>query len=163
MTKLRPSTLFLTLLASFSLFLGACAQVMPPCNSVNAPAIQDVQASQWTLIRWHYTSPNDGKTRQRSIPHGENKNPLSLNFSPDGKSVSGYSGCNLYTAQVQVGDKGFVLEKIAGTRKACDPAASELEYKFLSHLSNYRSIVRDGDRLLIMTRDNEVLSFSLKN
>ena len=25
------------------------------------------------------------------------------------------------------------------------------------------SIVRDGDRLLIMTRDNEVLSFSLKN
>jgi hypothetical protein len=24
-------------------------------------------------------------------------------------------------------------------------------------------MVRDGDRLLIMTRDNEVLSFSLKN
>jgi hypothetical protein len=38
-----------------------------------------------------------------------------------------------------------------------------LEYKFLSHLGSYRSMVRDGDRLLIMTRDNEVLSFSLKN
>ena len=62
-----------------------------------------------------------------------------------------------------MGDRGFIIEKIAGTRKACDPAAGELEYKFLSHLSNYRSMVRDGDRLLIMTRDNEVLSFSLKN
>ena len=88
---------------------------------------------------------------------------MSINFSPHGNSVSGYSGCNLYTAQVQLGDKGFVLEKIASTRKACDPAASELEYKFLSYLSNYRSMVRDGDRLLIITRDNEVLSFSLKN
>ena len=163
MTNLRPSTLFLIPLASSSLFLGACAQVMPPCNAVNAPAIQDVQASQWTLTRWHYASPNDGKTRQRSIPHGENKTPISLNFSPDGKSVSGHSGCNLYTAQVQLGDKGFVIEKIAGTRKACDSVTNELEYKFLSHLGNYRSIVRDGDRLLIMTRDNEVLSFSQRN
>jgi hypothetical protein len=40
---------------------------------------------------------------------------------------------------------------------------TELEYKFLSYLADYRTMVRDGDRLLIMTRDGEVLSFRLKD
>jgi heat shock protein HslJ len=135
---------------------------MPPCGAVNAPPILDVAGTQWQLIRWHYTSPNDQKTRQRSIPYGENKAVITLDFSPDGKTVSGFAGCNRFTAQVQAGERGFILEKIASTRRACPPNLDQLEYKLLNYLSDYRTIVRDGDRLLIMTRDQEVLSFALK-
>jgi heat shock protein HslJ len=119
--------------------------------------------SQWELIRWHYTSPNDGKTRLRGIPHHGNGEPITLNISADSKTASGTSGCNLFTAQVATSDWGFLLEKISSTRKACSPHMTELEYKFLSYLADYRTMVRDGDRLLIMTRDGEVLSFRLKD
>ncbi len=136
---------------------------MPPCGAVNAPPIQDISGTQWQLIRWYYTSPNDQKTRHRSIPYSENKSSITLDFSSDGKTVSGFAGCNRFTAQVELGNRGFTIEKIASTRKACSPPLDQLEYKLLSHLSDYRTMVRDGDRLLIMTRDQEVLSFTLKN
>ncbi len=136
---------------------------MPPCGAVNAPPIQDISGTQWQLIRWYYTSPNDQKTRHRSIPYSENKSSITLDFSSDGKTVSGFAGCNRFTAQVELGNRGFTIEKIASTRKACSPPLDQLEYKLLSHLSDYRTMVRDGDRLLIMTRDQEVLSFALKN
>jgi heat shock protein HslJ len=163
MFKLQSKPLFWVFLASFSIFLGGCAQVMPTCTAVNAPPSRDMLGSQWELIRWHYTSPNDGKTRLRGIPHRGNGEPITLNISADGKTASGSSGCNLYTAQVASSDWGFLLEKIVSTRKACNPHMTELEYKFLSYLADYRTMVRDGDRLLIMTRDGEVLSFGLKN
>jgi heat shock protein HslJ len=160
---LRPFPRFLSLYALLGSVLTGCAQVMPPCGAVNAPPIQDISGTQWQLIRWHYTSPNDQKTRHRSIPYSENKSSITLDFSSDGKTVSGFAGCNRFTAQVQLGDRGFTLEKIASTRKACSPPLDQLEYKLLSYLSDYRTMVRDGDRLLIMTRDQEVLSFALKN
>ncbi len=150
-------------LATLSLFLGACAQVMPPCSAVNAPPARDLAGSEWELIRWHYTSANDGKTRLRTIPHRGNGAPITLLISSDGKSASGYTGCNNYQAQVAKSDWGFILEKIASTRKACSPHLAELEFKLLSYLRDYRTMVRDGDRLLIMTRDGEVLSFAQKN
>ncbi len=160
---LRPFPRFLSLCALLGSVLTGCAQVMPPCGAVNAPPIQDISGTQWQLIRWYYTSPNDQKTRHRSIPYSENKSSITLDFSSDGKTVSGFAGCNRFTAQVQLGDRGFTIEKIASTRKACSPPLDQLEYKLLSHLSDYRTMVRDGDRLLIMTRDQEVLSFALKN
>jgi heat shock protein HslJ len=150
-------------LATFTLILGACAQVMPPCNAVNTPPVRDLASSQWELIRWHYTSAHDGKTRLRTIPHRGNDSSITLLISPDGTSASGYTGCNAYHAQVATSDWGFILEKIASTRKTCSPHLGELEFKLLSYLGDYRTMVRDGDRLLIMTRDGEVLSFAQKN
>jgi len=55
------------------------------------------------------------------------------------------------------------MEQVASSRKTCSPYTSELEFKFLSYVRDYRTLVRDGDRLLMMTRDGEVLSFALKN
>ncbi|MEY5050351.1 MAG: hypothetical protein RLZZ619_281 [Pseudomonadota bacterium] len=163
MTNLPRSSLFLGFWSLACLLLSACAQVAPTCNAVTAPPTKDMAGSQWQLIRWHYTSTNDGKNRLRMIPHGENNSPITLVISPDGKVASGFAGCNRYTAQVAGSDWGFLLEKVASTRKACSSHIDELEYKFLSYLADYRTMVRDGDRLLIMTRDGEVLSFALKN
>ncbi|MEO0048262.1 MAG: hypothetical protein RLZZ410_1221 [Pseudomonadota bacterium] len=163
MSKPQSKLLFWVFLTIISIFLGACAQVLPACTAVNAPPSRDMIGSQWELIRWHYTSPNDGKTRLRGIPHRGNGEPITLNISADGKTASGSSGCNTFTAQVAGSDWGFLLEKISSTRKACGPLTAELEFKFLSYLADYRTMVRDGDRLLIITRDGEVLSFGLKN
>ena len=163
MLPFRSQTVITLVIATFSLFLGACAQVMPPCSAVNAPPARDMAGSQWELIRWHYTSAHDGKTRLRTIPHSGNGSPITLLISPDGKRASGFTGCNAYQAQIAGSDGGLILEKIASTRKACSPHLGELEFKLLSYLGDYRTMVRDGDRLLIMTRDGEVLSFAQKN
>jgi heat shock protein HslJ len=163
MSKSLFRSIFKVLLWGLSLGLAGCAQVMPTCNAVNSPPVREMAGTQWELIRWHYTSPNDGKTRQRSIPHGGMGSPISLNISTNGQTASGSTGCNNFTGQIISSDWGLVLDKVASTRKACSPNLAELEFKFLSYLSNYRTMVRDGDRLIIMTRDGEVLSFAQKN
>ena len=163
MSKTPSHPIFTALLLVLSLMLGACAQVMPTCNAVNSPPVRDLAGTQWELIRWHYTSPNDGRTRQRTIPHSGNNTAITLNISANGQTASGFTGCNNFTGQIISSDWGLVLDKVASTRKACPSNMAELETKFLNYLGNYRTMVRDGDRLIIMTRDGEVLSFSQKN
>ena len=163
MTKLTRQSLFLGFWGLVCLLLTGCAQVMPNCGAVSSPPIHELVDSQWELIRWHYTSPSDHKTRLRKIPQGSYEIPMTLAISPDGKKVSGNAGCNLYTAEITTDERGILIDKVASTRKACAPYISELEFKFLSYISDYRTLVRDGDRLLMMTRDGEVLSFALKN
>lgn len=46
---------------------------------------------------------------------------------------------------------------------ACTPQRMELENDFLYELNDYRSIVRNGDQLLMIGADREVLSFMQKN
>jgi heat shock protein HslJ len=43
---------------------------------------------------------------------------------------------------------------------ACTPQRNELENDFLYELNDYRSIVRNGDQLLMIGADREVLSFT---
>ena len=45
----------------------------------------------------------------------------------------------------------------------CSPQRMELENDFLYELNDYRTIVRDGDRLLVIGRDREVLSFAQRD
>ena len=161
MTKTSLPRLF----SGFSLVLGlgltGCAQVIPNCGAVTSPPVHDLVDSQWELIRWHYTSPSDHKTRLRKIPQGNYEPRITLVISPDGKKVTGNAGCNLYTAEIVATERGVVMNQVASTGQACSPYISELEFKFLSYVRDYRTLVRDGDRLLIMTRDGEVLSFAL--
>jgi heat shock protein HslJ len=46
---------------------------------------------------------------------------------------------------------------------ACNPQRTELENDFLYELNDYRNIVRDGDRLLFIGRDREVLTFAQRD
>jgi hypothetical protein len=43
---------------------------------------------------------------------------------------------------------------------SCSGPRNELENDFLYELNDYRNLVRDGDRLLLIGRDREVLSFT---
>ena len=101
--------------------------------------------------------------RARQIPQGESSNPIQITFDANGERLSGSTGCNRFTAQISEDERGFILEKIASTKMACSPQRMELENDFLYELNDYRTIVRDGDRLLMIGRDREVLSFAQRD
>jgi heat shock protein HslJ len=74
-------------------------------------------------------------------------------------SVSGFTGCNRFTAQIAEDQRGISIDKIASTRMACSADRMELESAFLYQLNDYQRLVRDDDRLLLIGRDQNVLRF----
>jgi heat shock protein HslJ len=105
--------------------------------------------------------PNsNGEVRTRQIPQGEASNPIQITFDENAQRLSGFTGCNRFTAQLDEDSRGFTISKIASTKMACTPQRMELENDFLYELNDYRSIVRNGDQLLMIGTDREVLSFN---
>jgi len=143
--------------------LTACANVIPPCGAKISPPTRELKNTQWELIRWNLTPNNNGEVRARQIPQGESSNPIQIVFDANGEYLSGSTGCNRFTAQISEDERGFTLEKITSTKMICSPQRMELENDFLYELNDYRTIVRDGDRLLIIGRDREVLSFTQRD
>jgi len=143
--------------------LTACASVIPPCGAKISPPTRELRNTQWELIRWNLTPNANGEVRARQIPQGERSNPIQIAFDANGERLSGSTGCNRFTAQISEDERGFTLEKIASTKTACSPQRMELENDFLYELNDYRTIVRDGDRLLVIGRDREVLSFAQRD
>ena len=68
----------------------------------------------------------------------------------DGAELSGSSGCNRYTAEVEVEGARLALGTIASTSMACaDPAVNETEAAFLAALQEVDEVALDGDRLVL--------------
>ena len=143
-------------------FLTACANVIPPCTAKTSPPSSEFRNTKWELVRWNLAPNARGEVRARQIPEGENSNPIQLVFDANGERVSGSTGCNRFTARITEDVRGFTLDKIASTKIACAPQRMELENDFLYELNDYRTIVRNGDQLLMIGADREVLSFQQK-
>ena len=154
---------FLAISCFFLSLLTACANVIPPCNAKISPPSRELKNTKWELIRWNLAPNANGEVRSRQIPQGESSNPIQIIFDANGERLSGSTGCNRFTAQISEDERGFTLEKIASTKMACSPQRMELENDFLYELNDYRTIVRDGDRLLFIGRDREVLSFAQRD
>ncbi len=144
-------------------FLTACANVIPPCNTKTSPPSSEFRNTKWELVRWNLAPNAKGKVRARQIPQGENSNPIQLVFDANGERISGSTGCNRFTARITEDARGFTLDQIASTKIACSTQRMELENDFLYELNDYRTIVRNGDQLLMIGADREVLSFLQKN
>ena len=140
--------------------LTGCANVIPPCNAKTSPPSSELRNTKWELTRWNLPPNSSGEVRTRQIPQGEASNPIQISFDAAGQRVSGSSGCNRFTAQLDEDNRGFTFTKIVSTRMACAPQRQELENDFLYELNDYRSIVRNGDQLLMIGVDREVLSFT---
>jgi heat shock protein HslJ len=143
-------------------FLTACANVIPPCTAKTSPPSSEFRNTKWELVRWNLAPNARGEVRARQIPEGENSNPIQLVFDANGERVSGSTGCNRFTARITEDVRGFTLDQIASTKIACAPQRMELENDFLYELNDYRTIVRNGDQLLMIGADREVLSFQQK-
>ena len=140
--------------------LSACANVIPPCGAKISPPSSELRNTRWELTRWNLPPNPNGEVRARQIPQGEASNPIQMTFDANGQKVSGSTGCNRFTAELDEDARGFSLSKIASTKIACSPQRMELENDFLYELNDYRSIVRNGDQLLMIGTDREVLSFT---
>jgi heat shock protein HslJ len=158
-----PIKRFFLILSCLGLsFLTACANVIPPCNAKTSPPSTEFRNSKWELVRWNLAPNARGEVRARQIPQGDNSNPIQIIFDANGERVSGSTGCNRFTARITEDARGFTLDQIAATKMACTPQRMELENDFLYELNDYRSIVRNGDQLLMIGVDRQVLSFMQK-
>jgi heat shock protein HslJ len=159
-----PIKRFFIILSCLGLgFLTACANVIPPCTAKTSPPSSEFRNTKWELTRWNLPPNSKGEVRARQIPQGENSNPIQIIFDANGERVSGSTGCNRFTARINEDARGFTLDQIASTKMACTPQRMELENDFLYELNDYRSIVRNGDQLLMIGADREVLSFIQKS
>jgi heat shock protein HslJ len=159
-----PIKRFFLILSCLSLgFLTACANVIPPCTAKTSPPSTEFRNTKWELVRWNLPPNARGEVRTRQIPQGDNSNPIQIIFDANGERVSGSTGCNRFSARITEDAKGFTLDQIAATKMACTPQRMELENDFLYELNDYRSIVRNGDQLLMIGADRQVLSFVQKS
>ncbi|WP_251371175.1 META domain-containing protein [Polynucleobacter sp. AP-Jannik-300A-C4] len=159
-----PIKRFFLILSCLGLsFLTACANVIPPCNAKTSPPSTEFRNTKWELVRWNLAPNARGEVRARQIPQGDNSNPIQIIFDVNGEHVSGSTGCNRFTARITEDARGFTLDQIAATKMACTPQRMELENDFLYELNDYRSIVRNGDQLLMIGVDRQVLSFMQKS
>jgi heat shock protein HslJ len=144
-------------------FLTACANGIPPCAAKISPPRSEFQSTKWELVRWNLAPNARGEVRARQIPQGETSNPIHIIFDANAERLSGSTGCNRFTARITEDARGFTLDQIASTKMACAPQRMELENDFLYELNDYRTIVRNGDQLLMIGADREVLSFIQKS
>ena len=156
------NTLFLMLSCLGLALLSGCANVIPPCNAKISPPSSELKNTKWELTRWNLPPNSNGEVRARQIPQGDASNPIQIIFDANGQRLSGSTGCNRFTATLDEDARGFSLKQIASTKMACSPQRMELENDFLYQLNDYRSIVRNGDQLLMIGTDREVLSFTQK-
>lgn len=144
-------------------FLTGCANVIPPCNAKTSPPSSEFRNTKWELVRWSLAPNARGEVRPRQIPSGENSNPIHMVFDTNGERLSGSTGCNRFTARITDDSRGFTLDQIVSTKMACAAQRMELENDFLYELNDYRTIVRNGDQLLMIGADRQVLSFMQKS
>lgn len=156
----HPKQLGILLSCMGLMLLTACANVIPPCGAKVSPPSSELRNTKWELTRWNLPPNSYGEVRTRQIPLGEASNPIQIVFDASGQRVSGSTGCNRFTAELDEDAKGFSMKKIAATKMSCSPQRMELENDFLYELNDYRSIVRNGDQLLLIGTDREVLSFT---
>lgn len=139
--------------------LTACSSLTPPCAARVSPPYAELRGTKWELIRWNLPPNTAGEVRQRPIPQGDLGQPIQFEFAPQGLIISGFTGCNRFTGEIVEEARGISIERVASTRMSCSGPRNELENDFLYELNDYRNLVRDGDRLLLIGRDREVLSF----
>ena len=138
--------------------LVGCAHVLPPCNAKTSPSAIELSGT-WVLERGSLAPNSKGEVRPRPLPTGTGAQAIAIQFDARTNSVSGFSGCNRFTAQITEDQRAITIEKIASTRMTCSADRMELESAFLYQLNDYQRLVRDDDRLLLIGRDQNVLRF----
>lgn len=81
---------------------------------------------------------------------------VTASFSSDG-SVRGRSGCNRYSASVDVDDSSMRVGAVAGTKMACPGVRMEIEQAYTQALTSVRDYRLNGDTLTLLDEDGTPL------
>ncbi|MCP3019248.1 META and DUF4377 domain-containing protein [Cupriavidus basilensis] len=148
--------------------LGACATSPAPDSPGAGTSLNQAQTggpSRWELVRWQQA---DGTLK--SIPHGDNGQPIIFEFNSGIDSaqgtVSGYSGCNRFTGGYGKTATGMRFDRLAGTRMACIAPGGELESALLKAMQSPFTTVgtqpsagSTGRQIIWKTADGDLLQF----
>ncbi len=72
-------------------------------------------------------------------------------------TVSGWTGCNRFTAPYRTGGEALEIGTIATTKVACAPPAGEVERDYLAALERVAAARTDGDELVLEDGDGDEL------
>lgn len=118
------------------LLLAACA-APPPANG-NAPNTRPLAGTRWVMAT-------------------EASAPPTLEFREAGRA-SGFSGCNQWFAQVDRADGALRFDAIGMTRRACEPAAMDVERDFADALAHTHAAQIEDDTLTLIGENGEALA-----
>jgi len=133
-------------------FITLCVMAfVTGCASTPAPdhMKQVAERNRWELAHWG----------NHTVPHGDDGEPVILAFQ-DGK-VSGYTGCNRYSAGITFGPKAGQIAISPGisTRMACEPRRMEFEAAFIRALEASTRYRLDGESLSFESAIAQPLEF----
>ena len=145
------------------MFLISCSNLLPACDVCSSPPLTQLKG-HWELLRWNRPADDRGRVTLRPLPHEPVGPPLSMEFNQAQKILSGFSGCNRFSATITTDKKEAVeLSNFKTTKMGCASSTqNELENDFLNQLADYRSIHIKDNQLLLLGRSGDVLIFGKK-
>jgi heat shock protein HslJ len=76
-----------------------------------------------------------------------------VTLTVNGNQAGGTSACNQYGGRVEVAGDSVTISELGGTEMACEPAAMELEQRYLAALQSVERGERTGDSLTLSGPD----------
>jgi heat shock protein HslJ len=120
-----------------ALTLAACA----PVAEGDAPTPRSLTGTRWVMVL-------EGAA-QHTTP--------TLVFS-EAERASGFTGCNQWFAQVDRSNSGLRFDAMGMTRRACEPAAMDIERAFADSLSQARAAQVEEDVLTLTGENGEQIA-----
>lgn len=121
---------------ALALLLAGCAAPPPSKNSPNA---RPLAGTSWAMVH---------EAGAQAVP--------TIEFREAGRA-SGFTGCNQWFAQVDRGEAGLSFNAIGMTRRACEPAAMEIEHAFAQSLGQTRAAQVDEEKLTLIGANGEAV------
>jgi heat shock protein HslJ len=122
---------------ALALLVAACAAPPPEKNNPNA---RPLAGTSWIMVH---------EASARAVP--------TIEFSEAGRA-SGSTGCNQWFAQVDRSEAGLSFNAIGMTRRACEPAAMEVERDFADRLGQARAAQVDEDMLTLIGENGQAVA-----
>jgi putative lipoprotein len=145
MFRSRTVSVALALTGSIALSLVGCADM--ESAPAPGPAVA-LDKTHWRLV----------EVENLSVPTGAGRREPHIQFDPEKKRVTGYSGVNIFSGGYDTTGGGLRMTQMASTRRAGPPELMELETAFLKALSATRSYRVDGDKLELLDSGGRVLA-----
>ena len=118
---------------------AGCGHSKPPPPPQPPPAAGSLEGTSWI------TEELDG------LPVAPQGRPtLAIEV---GHRAAGFAGCNRWFGPIALDGPQVSFGQLASTMMACDPAAMELEHRFLAVLGATRRAELDGGRLVLSDAD----------
>ena len=144
-SPLRRARAALALVGAMAFGIAGCTGMEPQPGPGPEVALDK---SQWRLV----------EVEDMSVPPGAGRHEPHIQFDPEKKRVTGYSGVNIFSGGYDATGSRLRMSQMASTRRAGPPDLMKLETAFLKALSATRSYRVGGGTLELLDSGGRVLA-----